>query len=151
MKVILTVLIILFSVPLSGQKVLDTIKVYNVYCSYSEGDSYITWGGNWTEFYPAEECPINSKSKYVDNYKNVSSYMSKRSFFWIRLYNTKDQLIYDGLKYSDCRVGKFIYYWPNGRIKLTGEYSGYSYSDKTGYRIKGCSGKKKGSKRSTGT
>ncbi len=144
MKTVLTILVIVFSIPLlRGQKVLDTVKVYNVYCSYSSGNSFIGWGGNWTEFYPSEECDTGDK-KYIDNYTIVSNYMKKRVFFWMKLYNKKDQLIFEGLKYSDCQIGKFILYWPNGKVKLTGEYDGYKYSKITGYKLKKCSGKKKG-------
>ena len=144
MKKQLTILILLFSVSSLGQSTLDTIKVYNVHCSYSEGNSHTSWGGNWTEFYPTEKCPSDSIATYIENYSKVSLYMKNRTFFWIKLYNTHNQLIYEGLKYSDCKIGKFICYWPNGNIKVIGEYDGYSYSNKKGYVLKKCAGKKKG-------
>jgi len=144
MKRILTLMMILLTIHAWSQKEIDTVKVYNVYCSYAEGNSYTTWGGNWTEFYPAEACPDSLKQKYIDNHIANSKYLNENIFFWIKLYNTNEELIYEGLKYGDCRIGKFICYWPNGKIKLTGEYNGYSYSTKTGYKIKKCAGKKKG-------
>lgn len=128
----------------SAQLKLDTVKVYNVHCSYSQGNSFNSWGGNYTAFYPSEKCPDGDKQKYISNRATVEDYWGKRKFFWIKLYNTSDQLIYEGLNYSDCTVGPFICYWPNGKTKLKGQYNGYSYSEKKGYKIKKCPGKEIG-------
>jgi len=124
---------------------LDTVKVYNVYCSYSDSVSYSAWGGNYTSFYTAEECPKKSVEKYIANYKILAPYMLNPKFFWMKLYNTKDQLIYEGLKYGDCRIGKFICYWPNGKRKMTGEFDGVIIKKQTGeYLLKKCAGQKTG-------
>jgi hypothetical protein len=122
----------------------DTIKVYNVHCSYSQGNSFSSWGGNYTAFYPSEKCPEGDKQKYISNRAIVEDYWAKKQFFWMKLYNTSDQLIYEGLNYSDCTVGPFICYWPNGKTKLKGQYNGYSFSAKKGYKIKKCPGKETG-------
>ena len=118
---------------------LDTVKIYNVYCSILDGATMTAWGGNYSSFYPAEECPKKSKEIYLENYKTIAHYLSAQKFFWMKLYNTKDQLIYESLKYGDCRVGKFICYWPNGNRKMTGAYDGSTIKKKTGeYVLKKC-------------
>ena len=130
--------------PFSPQP-LDTVKIYNVYCSFTEGNAVTAWGGNYSSFYPAEECPQKSKDKYVENFKSITHHFSSQKFFWMKLYNTKDQLIYESLKYGDCRVGKFICYWPNGKRKMTGEYDGAYVKKKTGeYIFKKCAGEQSG-------
>lgn len=142
MKIVITIFFLVTTTTFL--KAIDTVKVYNVHCSYADENSMSCWGGRWSSFYPTEKCPNDSLKKYIDNHKIASEYMSKKKFFWMKLYNTKDELIYEGLKYSDCSVGKFICYWPNGKIKLTGEYGGYKYSKSFGYRITTCSGKEIG-------
>ncbi len=129
---------------MKSQTTLDTVKVYNVYCTYHNGNSFSSWGGNWCPFDTAEQCPADSIQKYIDNYKMVSGYLDSGKFFWMKLYDTKERLIYEGLKYSDCTVGPFICYYPNGKVKMKGQYAGYSYSEKNGYELKKCSGTKSG-------
>ncbi len=141
---VLVFIVILFPIISFAQVKLDTVKVYNVHCSYSQGNSTKAWGGNYSSDYPAEKCPEGDKQKYISNYETIDKYMTQRSFFWMKLYNTNDQLVYEGLKYSDCRVGPFICYWANGKIKLKGQYNGYSFSIKKGYKIKKCLGKETG-------
>jgi hypothetical protein len=123
---------------------LDTVKAYNVHCTFSEGSSISAWGGNFTSYYPSEPCPEKSKQKYISNHKKVSQYMSSKKFFWMKLYNLDDKLIYEGLQYSDCSVGPFICYWPNGQFRVKGQYSGYTYSPKKGYKLEKCGGEKTG-------
>jgi len=127
-----------------SQTILDTIKVYNVFCSYSKDGSVNAWGGNYTSYYPSEKCPETDKAKYISNHSIVNDYMSNRKFFWMKLYNTNDQLIYESLKFGDCTLGSFICYWPNGKIKIKGQYSGYTFSAKKGYKMKKCRGKENG-------
>jgi hypothetical protein len=78
-------------------------------------------------------------------FKLLSDYLSAQKFFWMKLYNTKEQLIYESLKYADCRVGKFICYRSNGHRLMTGEYDGAVVKKKTGeYVLKKCAGQKSG-------
>lgn len=142
MKPLITMLLSLLIQPLFAQQ-LDTVKVYNVNCSIAAGNSIIGWGGNWTNFYPAKECP-EPKEKYYENYKAVSKYMDREKFFWIKLYDTEDNLLYEGLKYSDCTLGPFICYHPNGKIRMKGEYSGAKKNSKGKYIMQKCSGKETG-------
>jgi hypothetical protein len=139
-------LLVFFLLPLvaSAQKQLDTIKVYNITCSYQDGNSFTAWGGSWTPFYPPVACPDNDKSKYIENHKQVDEALKSRLFFWMKLYDTDDHLLYESLKYSDCTVGPFICYHPNGKVKLTGQYDGYKYIKKKGYRVVNCEGKPTG-------
>jgi len=136
--------LILFSLNSWSQKSLDTIKVYNVHCTYTSDNSINGWGGNYTSYYPSVKCPDVDKEKYISNQKIVDEYMDNQKFFWIKLYDINDQLQFEGLKYSDCCIGPFICYWPNGKIKLKGQYNGYTFSEKKGYKIKECSGKETG-------
>ena len=118
---------------------IDTLKVYNVYCSIIEGNSVFGWGGNWTSFYPPDSC-TSPKDKYFDNFKEVNKIMNSGKFYWIKLYNINDDLIFEGLKYSDCQIGPFVCYYLNGNIKLTGQYSGYKITKMGKYKMKTCSG-----------
>lgn len=145
MKWSITVIsVMILSLNVVSQISLDTIKVYNVNCTYTEGNSVISWGGNWTEYFPSIPCPSDSLNIYLENYQIVQKYLDNRDFFWIRLYDTNNVLLYEGMKFADCKVGSFICYWPNGQIKLRGQYSGYKYANKKGYVIKHCKGKKIG-------
>jgi hypothetical protein len=36
----------------SAPQPLDTVKIYNVYCSFKEENSITAWGGNYSSFYP---------------------------------------------------------------------------------------------------
>jgi len=131
-------------VPYNPQP-LDTVKVYNVYCSYFDGNVLSAWGGNYSSFFPPVECPQKNIELYLANRKTVAEYLFAQKFFWMKLYNTEDQLIFESLKHSDCRVGKFICYWPNGEKMLTGQYDGAVVNKKTGeYILKKCAGEKVG-------
>lgn len=130
-----------------AQKTLDSLDVYNVYCTIVRNDPLSggvvwmkSWAGNYTNFYPTEECP-EPVDKYIQNLKLVSKYMRKRKFFWLKLYNTSDQLIYESLKYGDCTLGPFICYYPNGNIKLRGQNDGYKLKKNGSYKKTKCSGK----------
>jgi hypothetical protein len=139
MKALITCILSISFFPLIAQK-LDTVKVYNVNCTIKLGNSVIGWAGNWTEFYPAVECP-EPKDKYYENFKLVNKYLDQKKFFWIKLYDTDETLLYEGLKYSDCMLGPFICYYPNGSIRMKGEYSGARKTSRGGYVMKKCSGK----------
>lgn len=139
---LLSAVLSFFSANLFGQPAIDTIKVYNVNGSYESTGEIFVWGGNWTAFFPSEDCP-EPKEKYYLNYQTVKRYVESETFFWMKLYNTNDELIFEGLKYSDCTVGKFICYYPNGQVQLTGEYGGYKIK-KGNYVLKKCLGKEIG-------
>jgi hypothetical protein len=107
-------------------QVPDTVSVYNVHCSGRRldiNDNIVIWGwgGTFTSFYPTEFCP-EPKQKYIDNHEIYTKAMDDRKIFWIKVYNTGDTLLYEGLQYSDCHAGPFICYWPNGNVRVTGQY-----------------------------
>ena len=110
-----------------GQVTIDTIKVYNVNCcSETKVDGIIQtthcWGGIYCEFYPTEQCESPSL-KYSENNKNHELFMNSGKLFWIRLYSSGDQLLFEGLAFGDACVGPFKAYHLNGKIKVEGQYS----------------------------
>jgi hypothetical protein len=98
---------VMFSLNALGQKSLDTVKVYNVNCTYTEGNSIITWGGNFTHFFPPTPCPRDSINIYLENYQSVQKYMNSRKVFYMKLYDINNVLQYEGLKYSTKTIKSF--------------------------------------------
>lgn len=41
---------------------------------------------------------------------------------YFKTYDENDVLLYEGAQYTDCRVGIWIEYYPNGTVKLIGHY-----------------------------
>lgn len=110
-----------------SQDVIDTVNVYNVNCcSETEVNAIVRtidcWGGIYCEFYRPEECENPSK-KYTDSNELHEQCMNSEKLFWIRLYDTKDNLIFEGLRFSDASVGSFKAYHPNGNLMVEGQYT----------------------------
>ena len=92
MRLIFFIYIVVFnSFNSLAQQAIDTVKVYNVNGSYESTGEIFVWGGNWTSFFPSEDCP-EPKEKYYLNYQNVKRYVEAETFFWMKLYNTNDEL-----------------------------------------------------------
>jgi len=77
-------IILLFPINSFSQVELDTLRVYNVHCSFSEDISFHAWGGKYSSYYPAEKCPEIDKQKYISNYEIVDKYMTQNKFFWMK-------------------------------------------------------------------
>lgn len=142
-SIILVLTSLFFSTKLSAQYTLDTIEVYNVYCSYSKGNSHYGWGGTYCEFYESQPCndPIE---KYIKAKKEMSKKDDSREVYWMKLLDTNDILLYEGLRYSDCAGGPFICYHLNGQVAIIGEYGGWRKKRNGQYKVNCMISRKKG-------
>lgn len=146
MKLRLLFIVLVTVTAASAQSGLDTLKVYNVHCSYTDttGDTtnFYNWGGTWTSFFPTEEC-TEPRDKFRINRDTIMTYIEAEKPFWMMLYNTNEQLLYEGIHYKDCLVGPFIVYHPSGKVKTRGQYSGVKIHNGK-YKITDCEGKPTG-------
>lgn len=119
MKTILFYLFLVVSVPLIAQTIdsapygkLDTLKYYSVSLSYSNmsGKAIYTLNGKETD------------AATYQKYKAVWDNINRCTPCYAKTYDINDQLINEGERYQDCQIGQWIEYYPNGAVKLTGEF-----------------------------
>jgi len=96
----------------SAYKGLETRKFYRVGYSSSSTNGVTTYKLNDKEV---------SKSTY-DKYHSTWKNMETCKPCVLMTYDMNDKLLYKGIQYSDCRVGFWIEYFQNGKIKLIGHY-----------------------------
>ncbi len=68
---------------------------------------------------------VNEKSidkRTYDRYKTVMDKMDKCLPCWIKNYTLEGEFVSEGMYYTDCLVGNYVEYYPNGNKKLSGHY-----------------------------
>lgn len=93
-------------------KGLETRKFYRVGYSSSSTNGVTTYKLNDKEV---------SKSTY-DKYHSTWKNMETCKPCVLMTYDMNDKLLYKGIQYTDCPVGFWIEYFPNGKVKLIGHY-----------------------------
>jgi antitoxin component YwqK of YwqJK toxin-antitoxin module len=96
----------------SVYKGLATRKFYSVRYSSSSTNGVTTYKLNDKEV---------SKSTY-DKYNNTWENMETCKPCILMTYDMNDKLLFKGIQYTDCAVGFWIEYYPNGKVKLIGHY-----------------------------
>jgi antitoxin component YwqK of YwqJK toxin-antitoxin module len=91
---------------------LVTRKLYTVFQSSQTVDGVTTYKIDDKTVEKATYEKYNSTSKNVDLCKPCI----------IKAYNFYDKLVYKAIQYSDCIVGYYIEYFPNGNVKIIGHY-----------------------------
>jgi hypothetical protein len=141
MKVLcLASFILLLSIFGKSQSIsLDTLQSHCTICSF--GNEF--WGHH-DMFYDAKKCPRKKKKKYYREHKIWIAQVATNRIYWLKLFDIKENLIFEGLCYSDCIVGPFKSYYLNGNIRLEGSYNGYLLDPIKGYIFLNCENQKKG-------
>lgn len=119
LKTLITLLTLNFTVVLFVQSQkssiyqnLETKKLYAVNLSFSNMDG-------------REEYRVNDKKVSKSTYQKYNVYRGNRRTCTpciLKMYNTDDVLIREGVYYTDCGIGSFKEYYPSGRLKLRGQY-----------------------------
>ncbi len=91
---------------------LEIRKFYRVGYSSSSTDGKTTYKLN------DKEVSKSTYDKYHDTWKNMET--CKPCI--LVTYDINDKLLYKGIQYTDCPVGFWIEYFPNGKVKLIGYY-----------------------------
>jgi hypothetical protein len=71
------------------------------------------------------EVTKSNYDKYHDNWINMET--CKPCI--LKTYDINNKLLYKGIQYTDCRVGFWIEYFPNGKVKLIAHYKENESSD----------------------
>jgi len=96
----------------SVYKSLETRKFYKIGYSSSSTNGVTTYKLN------DKEVTKSTYEKYNETWKNMAT--CKPCI--LMTYDINDRLLYKGIQYTDCRVGFWIEYFPNGKVKLIGHY-----------------------------
>jgi antitoxin component YwqK of YwqJK toxin-antitoxin module len=91
---------------------LDTLKFYTV--------SLFSIQTKGNTIYEVNKKKVN-KATYM-RYKKVWDNIDKCKPCVLQTYNGGDTLLYEAVQHTDCRVGWYIEYFPNGSKKVTGQY-----------------------------
>jgi antitoxin component YwqK of YwqJK toxin-antitoxin module len=91
---------------------LDTIETYDVGLSAEIGPGYAKYFVNDKEV---------DKRTY-DLYKVPWDNIGKCTPCFLKTYDEDNILVRESVQYTDCAVGLWIEYYPNGRIKVIGHY-----------------------------
>ena len=113
MSIIRVILSILISLNVGSVKAqekvkVDTIKSYDIFLE----------GGSNGYFIDGQRVP---KGRY-DYYKKIFDQIGTCTPCWVKDYNLSEELISEGLYYTDCPIGKMIDYYSTGIIKAQGNY-----------------------------
>jgi antitoxin component YwqK of YwqJK toxin-antitoxin module len=117
-------LAILFPVMAWGQKVLitDTLK-----STYKDLQTLKTYAVNSSSLISADTSWFKLNDNNVDEktYRKFSQYVSAydqcRPCVMLS-FDTSERLRYKSISYGDCRVGYWIEYYPDGKVKVIGHY-----------------------------
>lgn len=112
-------LIFLFAINLNSQ--IDSSSVYNdleVVKFYSVSTSSSTQGGKAR--YKVNDKGVN-KSTY-DKYHNAFMDMMDCCPCILKTYDEKEVLLSESISCGDCKVGYYKEFYPNGKLKIHGEY-----------------------------
>lgn len=96
----------------SVYKGLETRKFYRVGYSSSSINGVTTYKLN------DNEVSKSTYDKYHDTWKNMETCEP----CILMTYDINENLLYKGIQYTDCIVGFWIEYFPNGKVKLIGHY-----------------------------
>jgi hypothetical protein len=96
----------------SVYKGLDTKKFYRIGFSSTVVNGVTTYEIN---------DKVVSKTIY-DRYHDTWENMATCKPCILLTYDINEKLLYKGIQYTDCRVGYFIEYFSNGKVKLIGHY-----------------------------
>lgn len=94
-------------------KSYDSLKFYSVSMAMSSDNM-------GRKMFFIERKPVDSATYY--KYEITVSNMANCRPCYLKTYNVGDTLVHEGLQYTDCSVGPFIDYYPDGKIRLKGQY-----------------------------
>lgn len=103
---------------------IDTIKFYV---------GIVISGGSGGYFLNNERIP---KARY-EQYKKILDQIDYCTPCWMKDYNLEEELVSEGLYYTDCAVGEIIEYFPSEIIKAKGEFKSNPTDDWKGWYQKG--------------
>jgi len=83
---------------------------------------------------------VNDKlvdKRTYDNYQYLFDNISKCKPCFLKVYNEDDVLVRTAQQYSDCPVGSWTEYYPNGKVKVAGQYkrNGQGRWEQQDYRL----------------
>jgi antitoxin component YwqK of YwqJK toxin-antitoxin module len=106
---------------------LDTIETYNVGLRAETGPGY--------ERYFVNDRPVDKLTykKYKTKWDNIG--ICKPCF--LKTYDVNDILVITSIQYTDCAVGLWTEYYPNGKIKLVGHFKENDSNNWTGLYKRG--------------
>jgi hypothetical protein len=96
----------------SVYKGLTTKKFYSLGYSTQSKNNVTTYKIN------EKEVDMTTYNKYHDTWKNMETCEP----CILLTYDYDDKLLYKGIQYTDCPVGFWIEYFPNGKVKIIGHY-----------------------------
>lgn len=91
---------------------LDTLKFYAVILREELIDDKM--------FYRVNECPVDKE--VFDYYDQFEGNAERCRPCYRKTYNEHEKLISEGPEYAGCAIGKWIEYYPDGKLKVTGHY-----------------------------
>ena len=91
---------------------LDTVETTNVGLRSETGPTY-------ARYYVNDK--LVDKRTY-DNYQYLFDNLSKCKPCFLKVYNEDDVLVLTAQQYSDCPVGTWTEFYPNGKVKVEGQF-----------------------------
>ena len=106
---------------------LDTVETTNVGLRSETGPTY-------ARYYVNDK--LVDKRTY-DNYQYLFDNLSKCKPCFLKVYNEDDVLVRTAQQYSDCPVGTWTEFYPNGKVKVEGQYkrNGQGRWEQQDYRL----------------
>lgn len=127
LKIFYTTLLVCLGIQVFAQSKIDSIATYDVNLS-----DYMTTNG---KVYLANGKAI-TKDKY-EFYKESWKKASACQPCEVYTYNEFDQLKHIAIQYEGCLVGSFKEYYPDGKIKVEGNFRNNESSDWSNLRLRG--------------
>jgi antitoxin component YwqK of YwqJK toxin-antitoxin module len=119
LRILIIFLTIFFAGEIFGQSAkssiyqnLETKKIYSVSLSFSNEKGINRYKINDKK---VSESTYNKYNAYSGNMKTCTPCI-------LKIHNEDDILIKEGVYYTDCQIGSFKDFYPNGKTKLSGQY-----------------------------
>lgn len=120
-------LLLLFSVLASLARAQNTAVSIEAAVEYPEIDTVKFYAVTLREelvdgkmYYQVNDCPVDKE--VYDYYDQFDGNGERCHPCYRKTYNEHEKLLNEGPEYAGCHVGKWIEYYPSGKVKLTGHY-----------------------------
>ena len=99
---------------------LDTMVIYSVNLASGPAKDCSHFDAKYPVKYFVD-CKEVSQDVYL-KYKNANESIKKCKPCYMETLDKNGVLLYEGVQYEDCVVGAWTEYYPDGKIKVTGQY-----------------------------
>jgi antitoxin component YwqK of YwqJK toxin-antitoxin module len=99
---------------------LDTMIIYSVNLASGPAKDCSHFDGKYPVKYFVD-CKEVSKEVYL-KYKNANDNLGKCTPCYMETLSKDGTLLHAGVQYTDCVVGEWTEYYPDGKVKVKGQY-----------------------------